>query len=223
VHAKVVAVNEYGETVQSTEGNGAYYSRVPDSPINLAEDISQRAIATNGLVWTDGTNNGGVPIIDYRINMREQGGDYSVLAIGVTAQSYTASGLVLGTTYDFTVEARNSVGYSPVSSTLTFLHALVPATPSAPTVTNDDTSVIIDWTAPSDNGAEITGYKILIRESDDVTFTQESVSCESTNPTLLSTTQCEVPIATLTAAPYSLTIGEGIFVKVVATNSKGDS
>jgi hypothetical protein len=38
VYAKVVAVNTYGETAQSSEGNGAYYSRVPDSPINLAED-----------------------------------------------------------------------------------------------------------------------------------------------------------------------------------------
>jgi hypothetical protein len=40
VYAKVSAVNLYGESAQSIESNGAYYSRVPDSPINLAEDIS---------------------------------------------------------------------------------------------------------------------------------------------------------------------------------------
>jgi hypothetical protein len=70
VYAKVVAVNTYGETAQSSEGNGAYYSRVPDSPINLAEDTSQRTSTTNGLTWQDGVNNGGVAINDYRINMR---------------------------------------------------------------------------------------------------------------------------------------------------------
>jgi hypothetical protein len=51
VFAKVIAVNVYGETVLSVEGNGAYYTRIPDSPINFAEDISLRTVANNGLVW----------------------------------------------------------------------------------------------------------------------------------------------------------------------------
>jgi hypothetical protein len=51
VYAKVVAVNAYGETAQSAEGNGAYYTRVPDSPQNLAEDITQRTSVTDGLTW----------------------------------------------------------------------------------------------------------------------------------------------------------------------------
>lgn len=38
IWAKVMAANVYGETAISTEGNGAYYTRVPDIPINLAED-----------------------------------------------------------------------------------------------------------------------------------------------------------------------------------------
>jgi hypothetical protein len=42
VNAKVVAVNVYGESEQSTEGNGAVYYRIPDAPINLAEDTSIR-------------------------------------------------------------------------------------------------------------------------------------------------------------------------------------
>lgn len=84
VFAKVIAVNFYGETAHSTEGNGAYYIRVPDVPLNLAEDNSVRTSTTNGLIWADGTNNGGVPIIDYRINMRQQGGSYSIIATGVS-------------------------------------------------------------------------------------------------------------------------------------------
>jgi hypothetical protein len=40
VYAKVTAVNLYGESAQSTEGNGAYYERAPDPPINLSEDIT---------------------------------------------------------------------------------------------------------------------------------------------------------------------------------------
>jgi hypothetical protein len=76
-----------------------YYTRVPDIPINLAEDITQRTSTTDGLTWADGVNNGGLAIVDYRINMREQGGTYAEIASGITTKSYTATGLVLGTTY----------------------------------------------------------------------------------------------------------------------------
>jgi hypothetical protein len=39
----------------------------------LTEDTTLRTSITNGLTWTNGANNGGVAIIDYRINMREVG------------------------------------------------------------------------------------------------------------------------------------------------------
>jgi hypothetical protein len=44
--------------------------------------------------------------------MRELGGEYAVIATGITTKSFTVPNLVLGTTYEFTVEAQNSVGYS---------------------------------------------------------------------------------------------------------------
>jgi predicted phage tail protein len=126
----------------------------------LAEEISQRTSSTDGLTWSNGINNGGVPIIDYRINMREQGGSYSVIATGITSQSYTVIGLVLGTTYEFTVEAQNSVGFSNPSTSVSFLHAIVPEAPATPSTTNSGTNIVVDWSEPSNNGAEITSYSI---------------------------------------------------------------
>jgi hypothetical protein len=84
IWAKVSAVNFYGETDLSTEGNNANYYRVPDAPINLAENTAARTSTTNGITWSDGTNNGGLAILDYRINMRVEGGVYAVYASGVT-------------------------------------------------------------------------------------------------------------------------------------------
>jgi hypothetical protein len=72
---------------------------VPDPPINLAEDITLRTSTANGIIWDDGPNDGGEPVEDYRIYKREQGGTYFGVAFGITTKSYTASGLVLGTTY----------------------------------------------------------------------------------------------------------------------------
>jgi hypothetical protein len=162
IYAKVVAVNAYGETDYSAESNGAYFTRVPDSPINLVEDITQRASNKNGVTWSDGANSGGSPISSYRITVSEQGGVNTVIATGITNQSYLLLGLSLGTIYEVSIEAQNAEGYSAPSETLSFLHALPPEAPSAPTTTNSGTGVVIDWTPPNDNGAPMTSYRVFI-------------------------------------------------------------
>jgi hypothetical protein len=70
IYAKISAVNFYGESEQSVDGNGAYYTRVPDSPI-LSEYTHMRTKTTNGVIWEAGVNSGGVPVLDYRLSLRE--------------------------------------------------------------------------------------------------------------------------------------------------------
>jgi hypothetical protein len=80
------------------------------------EDITVRTHTSDGLTWQDGTLDGGMPVLDYRINIRVSGvGEYVEKASSIATQSHTVSDLVLGTTYDFTVESRNDVGYGPAS------------------------------------------------------------------------------------------------------------
>jgi len=68
-----------------------------------------------GLNWSAPTNNGGSPVIDYRISW-DQGtgtGTYVSLAAGITTVSYTTTvTLTANTFYSFKVESRNAVGYS---------------------------------------------------------------------------------------------------------------
>ncbi len=40
VYAKVVVINSYGESVESTEGNGAVIMTLPSAPTNLVENTS---------------------------------------------------------------------------------------------------------------------------------------------------------------------------------------
>lgn len=56
---------------------------MPDPPINLAEEVSGRSATTIGLTWSDGAHDGGLPVLDYRINKRVQGGAYSLVAFGI--------------------------------------------------------------------------------------------------------------------------------------------
>lgn len=69
VFAKVMATNVYGNSLYSEPGNDGVIVRIPDKPVNLLEDTSHRSKSTLGLTWNDGVENGGLPILDYRINI----------------------------------------------------------------------------------------------------------------------------------------------------------
>lgn len=69
VSANVIAVNAYGNSVVSPDGNGATIITTPDSPITLVELIAQRTTSTLGLSWSDGSSDGGSEVIDYRVQM----------------------------------------------------------------------------------------------------------------------------------------------------------
>lgn len=69
IYAKVVATNLYGDSQASNEGNGGIIYSIPDEPVSLAEDYSQRSASTLGLTWVDGEDPGGLPVLDYRITI----------------------------------------------------------------------------------------------------------------------------------------------------------
>lgn len=76
------------------------------------------------------------------------------------------------------------------------------------------------WTAPADNGAEITAYRLLV-EGADGTMKEEQLYCPPTDTSLLTNRYCNIPMAVLRAPPYSLTYGTLIRVQVQARNLKG--
>ena len=83
--------------------------------------------------------------------------------------------------------------------------AQVPDKPNAPTTTFSNTeTVLIDWTAPFDQGSPITGYRIYIRESDEIAFSLELHDCDGGDATITAATQCSVLVSTLMSAPFSL-------------------
>jgi len=69
VFAKVVAINSYGSSLASSEGNGAVITTIPDAPISLTEDTAFRTKSSLGLTWSQAVFNGGTVVIDYRISI----------------------------------------------------------------------------------------------------------------------------------------------------------
>ena len=112
----------------------------PDPPsilVNYAATTSTTVISLN---WSVPTNNGGSPVIDFRVSW-DQGsgtGTYVFLATNITGFSYTtAVTLTAHTFYSLKVESRNAVGYSTSFSPVArILNAKVPSPPLA--LANDE-------------------------------------------------------------------------------------
>ncbi|MEX0640248.1 MAG: fibronectin type III domain-containing protein [Nitrosopumilaceae archaeon] len=166
---KVSAINLVG--IGSTS-NTAYATTwtVPNSPTSLsANAISSSQI---NLSWIAPTNTGGTPITGYMIQKRDScTGNFSTLVANTSNSSttYSNTGLVNGTCYQYRVFAHNAVGTSIASNnaTGTTLQNPTPSIspPSAPiglgVVAKSNTALKLTWSAPSNTGGtSITGYQI---------------------------------------------------------------
>jgi hypothetical protein len=65
IYAKVVATNNYGDSVTSVPGNGATLMTYPDAPTTLTEVIASRSATSITFTWVDGANNNGAIVTDY--------------------------------------------------------------------------------------------------------------------------------------------------------------
>lgn len=76
---------------------------------------------------------------------------------------------------------------------------------------------------PHDGSSAITSYQILIRQSDELTYSEESVNCDGAQLAIHTSLECQVPIAKLIVAPYNLPWGANIHATVSAINVIGAS
>jgi len=118
------------------------------------------------------------------------------------ATSYTVTGLTAGTSYDITIEARDSQdNASPISSALTVVTLASdtesPTAPSAPVVSSINSkfsTVTLTWGASTDN-IEVTGYELY---RDNVLYS--TVTDLFDDMTVVSEVQYEVFVRALDAA-----------------------
>lgn len=116
IYAKVVAINAYGPSATSQEGNGAVIITYPDAPITLAEDYSKRTATSVMLTWFEGPDNGGNTVIDYQIMYdNTTTTDFLLFESNILQTNFDCMYLTSGETYIFKVQARNSFGLSAYS------------------------------------------------------------------------------------------------------------
>lgn len=117
---RISAINSVGTGASVTVNATA--ATVPGVPTSLVASVTT---TTATLTWVAPASNGGTPITDYVIDYRTGAAAFATFTDGVsTGLTATVTGLTTGTTYDFRVYAKNTVGNSA-----TF--ASVSATPTA--------------------------------------------------------------------------------------------
>ena len=195
-----------------TQGGMLYASAiepVPLSPTNLnASAISNTQIS---LTWNPPINATGVT--GYQIEYKTGSNSYSVLSLLGNLTTYLHTGLITNTTYTYRVSAINSAGIGNPSNESTATTFSIPSAPkNLSAIVISSSQINLSWTAPSNGGTPINGYKILRENSCTGIF----VTISTTNS---STTYSDTGLNANTCYRYNVQAINAIGVGSTATNN----
>ena len=194
-HYRVSAINSVGTGDASSTANATTDDAaptVPGAPTGLSATAD--GTSTIDLDWTVPTDDGGSAITGYRIEVSSNGGtswNDRVADTDNTNTTYAHTGLSAGTTRHYRVSAINSVGTgdaSNIDDATTEDAATVPGAPTSLTATaSGSTRIDLDWTAPSDGGSAITGYRIEVSSNGGTSWNDRVADTDNTNTTYAHT------------------------------------
>jgi titin len=220
----VTATNPVGTSPPSAPTNAVVPAGVPGPPRNVAASPRDMAAVVS---WTKPAVTGLTAITHYTVT-GTPGGSCSTSG----ALTCTVPGLINGTSYTFTVTARNSVGTGLAGGpSIAVIPGTPPTAPGAPTgvsATVDDSQTTISWTPPSDGGSPITGYTVTGSPSGSCsttatsclitgltngqlyTFDVTAMNAIGTGPAGVTTVTPAPPPPTVPGAPQSLNATAGV-------------
>ena len=197
----------------NSAGDGPFSSPVTATP---SADVLDRDVpdapgtpsATEGngtLDWLFAVpRDNGAQITGYRVQQREVGQGWPANSVAVSTNSYEATGLDNGDTYQLRARAINSEGNGAWSSTGSATpEATVPGRVEARVATRDQ-GLYVEWDEPDDGGQTISGYDV--QYDDNNSFS---------SPTTRRVTGTDRLIT-------GLTNGDTYYVRVRAVNSEGN-
>jgi len=181
----VTATNTAGTSIASAPSTGVVALGIPGAPA-IVSAVPGNALVT--VTWTAPSNTGGATITLYTASAVTSPGG---VASGTPCTwstgplSCNVTGLTNGTSYTISVTATNSVGVSPASpASAAVIPITVPGAPAAVMVQGAPGQVTVSWTAPSNGGSAITGYKVTaVQDTSKHCVTTTAVTCAVTGLT----------------------------------------
>jgi fibronectin type 3 domain-containing protein len=206
----VKATNSMGTGPASAPSNAVIPGpAVPSAPQNLTASAGSNGITLN---WS-AANGNGTAVTNYKIYRSTTSGSETLLTTVGNVLTYTDSSVASATTYFYKVTAVNANGESARSNEASATTAAAPTVPASinnlsarPSSTR---GVQLSWTAPSNGGAAIDGYRIYRGTS-------------SGSEVFLTTMSCSAPTgSTCTVTDSTAQSGTVYYYKVAARNSVG--
>ena len=139
-------------------------ANVPDAP-SLSAMRSQPQDGAVTLLWTPGRNNGG-DVLEYEVNVDGQA--ESAISCG-TDTVCTIDGLANGRQHTFKVRARNDIGWSAYSNSVTATPDTAPEAPGRLQATGGRNTLSVTWQEPSGSGTAFsapTSYIVTLDGTD---------------------------------------------------------
>lgn len=172
IWVKIIAENFYGDSLESQPGNNGLIKLIPDAPINIFNDAAVTDATNIKFTWTEGPSNGGMLVLDYDVYYDQGTGNWVSLAENVLETYYTTTvPLTPDVIYSFKVTARNSVGDSLMSESISIRAARVPDAPiNLVNVPGQTTAfqIGLDWEeAPYNGGSPVLDYRISYKTISD--------------------------------------------------------
>jgi len=164
---RVSALNGVGEGELSVEVSAVPLS-VPSAPQNL---VARWGDGYVDLTWEAPAEDGGSPIIGYKIYRGTSPGNETFLTTVGNVLTYNDTGLTNGQRYYYRVSAVSGVGEGELSVEVNATPQTVPSAPRNLVARWGDGYVDLTWEAPADDGGlPITGYRIYrgARSGDEV-------------------------------------------------------
>ena len=154
---QVAAVNIAGEGPR-TSITSATPRTVPSAPVISSVT---GGLGNVTLVWSVPLSDGGSVVTKYSIYRGSSSGDETFLSDTGTVSTIVDSSVTAGTTYYYRITAWNSQGQSLRSNEASTTTFGVPAAPSSLTGSVADSSISLQWSAPSsDGGSAVGSYRV---------------------------------------------------------------
>ena len=200
---KVTATNGIGTSASSVASSAVTPSTIPNAPTSVIASMGDERASVS---FTAPANNGGSALLSYTVTSSP--GDFTC-TVNAPSTSCNVTGLTNGTSYTFTVKARNINGESLAS---TASAAGTPVASSRPSLASESNQ-------PTGNpyvGSTLTS-NVLFNGAPTPTVTYQWKVCEVANDPTTCTN-----ISGATSSTYTSTISElGKFIVVAATASNG--
>ena len=179
---EVAAKNAAGWGSWSTQSPVVVTGSTPDAPTGIAATSNHDSAVP--LSWTAPYSYGAV-ITDYSLRYSSNGSSWSIVDTHATTTSYNLAGLSNGTSYVIEVQATNGSGSGAWSSPTVATPSSTPDAPAAPVGVAGNDSATMSWSAPNNEGAAITDYRVRYSTNPDSgTWTTLDTSSTSLGTTL---------------------------------------